>query len=352
MAMDIYRFPMSYGVVTDGGKRFLGLVNSDGESAFVLYDLEENDIIHKFQYMDTRNWRLNKQLEDHPTGVSDKGAYFVSDYLLSEEQGESFCKPCGMEVRAYDKEGGRLCATIPVSEGYKEWPLNCRLLDMAKLEDGFYLVIFSEKMRSERDFVVALYDGQSGESGELWRSTGHQMRYFDVAYHPETRIITVKKAEEFFYDVFDKNEYDLYTLQLSEDYGEITLLSEEKITRVESESNPLPGLTSQKQKRGLLRGKLHRYVDDASGQVLLEMKEGMNTVCEYIAIPGLNSLVLEGSGVMGGGATYYVIVGTDSGYELAETIEMNSAARIRYDEEEGWIALVGAEESVVLRHKA
>ena len=43
MAMDIYRFPMSYGVVTDGGKRFLGLVNSDGESAFVLYDLEEND---------------------------------------------------------------------------------------------------------------------------------------------------------------------------------------------------------------------------------------------------------------------------------------------------------------------
>jgi hypothetical protein len=96
---------------------------------------------------------------------------------------------------------------------------------------------------------------------------------------------------------------------------------------------------------------MHRFVDQASGNALLELKEGMNTSFIYEVIPGLETVIVEKSGVLGGRPTYYVISRAEDGFRLSDTIEMNDKARICADEEAGWIALVGSDETVILKEK-
>jgi hypothetical protein len=160
----------------------------------------------------------------------------------------------------------------------------------------------------------------------------------------------VKQSEEFFYDVFSRNEYDLYTLQLAEDYGKVELISEQHVAPGKEDGVLLPGLSCTKQKRGFLRGKVHQYVEVATGHVLLEMKEGMNTACEHVVAQALGCVIVEKTGVMGGSTTYYIIEGVEEeGYRLTHTIDMNGRARICVDDAAGTLALVGEEESCVLR---
>ena len=149
--------PVSYGILTADGNQFLGigdLNQREQTGKFVLYDLATDRVIMTLrEALIVANW--GETLANEERGISDKGGLFVGRFAKRIRKGYSH-----YTIEEYDPRTGRLFASIPVAEVFKEKPEDYyRVNDVVRINrDEVLIAAIDDSEYAGAAIVVALYN--------------------------------------------------------------------------------------------------------------------------------------------------------------------------------------------------
>lgn len=328
--MKRYQFPMTRGIMTADGRSFLGLAFRDADAAFVLYDIDADEILKPLVFMDATNWKQFSYEDGYPAGISDTGALFISRYIMKTRGNKE--RIDGMKLEVYDLSGNQK-ASFSVSDGVDDWVSDHRLLTAAVVGEDRYLYV----VQDEKAIFVNLYDDAIGQTFPVLGHAEDDVEYRDVRFDPATRILEAK----IFPELESPAEFDICRWEIAENYLSGRKLHRQHICLMQGDEFPEGTLTVKKEKLGFLKGSNVTFCDAATGEELYSGTDNLKADFVYLPLLALDTILIRKSALMKNKDEICVLHRENGSFRRIDLLPVSDDATVTWNEEQGWICICG-----------